>query len=91
MQQQEIGGYLGSTFTATLAVVQTNEVFQIIEVILACISFALSIAYTIWKWQKRAKSEDSDGGSKVTKKEVDELIDDLHENIKEGEKHGDRN
>lgn len=91
MQQQEIGGYLGSTFTATLAVVQTNEVFQIIEVILACISFALSIAYTIWKWHKRAKSEGSDGGSNITKKEVDELIDDLHENIKEGDQHGDRN
>jgi len=91
MQQQELGGYLGSTLTAALAAVQTNEVFQIIEVILACISFALSIAYTIYKWYKRAKSEDSDGGSKVTKEEVDELIDDLHENIKEGEKHGDNN
>ena len=91
MQQQELGGYIGSTLTATLAAVQTNEVFQIIEVILASISFALSIAYTIWKWHKRAKSEDSDGGSKITKKETDELIDDLNEIIKDGEKHGDRN
>lgn len=91
MQQQELGGYFGSTLTAALAAVQTNEVFQIIEVILASISFALSIAYTIWKWHKRAKSEDSDGGSKITKKEADELIDDLNEIIKDGEKHGDRN
>ena len=87
---KELGGYVGSTFTAVLAVVQTNQVFQIIEVILACISFALSIAYTIWKWHKNAKSEDSDGGSKITKKEVDDLFDDLHEITKEGEKHGDR-
>jgi membrane protein implicated in regulation of membrane protease activity len=90
MQQQELGGYLGSTLTAALAAVQTNEVFQIIEVILACVSFAVSIAYTIWKWYKRAKSQDSDGGSNITQKEVVNLIDDLHEHIKEGENHGDR-
>lgn len=82
----ELGGYMGSFFTALLAAVQTNQVLQIIEVILACISFLLSIAYTIWKWYKKAKLEDSDGGSKVTRKEVKELQDEI---MKEVKKNGD--
>lgn len=84
--KHELGGYMGSFFTAILAAVQTNQVLQIIEVILACISFLLSIAYTIWKWYKKAKSEQSDGGSEVTYKEVKELQDEI---MKEVKKNGD--
>lgn len=80
--KHELGGYMGSCFTAILAAVQTNQVLQIIEVILACISFLLSIAYTIWKWYKKAKSEDSDGGSDVTYKEVKELQDEIMKEVK---------
>lgn len=74
----EIGGYLGSTFTSILATIQTNEVFQIIEIILACVSFAVSIAYTIYKWYKNAKKD-----GKITKDEVEDLFDDVNKEIKD--------
>ena len=80
----EYTGYVSSSFTALLALIQTNEVFQIVEIILACISFLVSIAYTIYKWRLKAKDKESDGGEKITKKEVNDLIQDL-QNIKDGD------
>lgn len=80
-QKPEVGGYFGSILTSALAAIQTNEIFQIIEIALACISFLVSISYTIYKWYKRATSDDSDGGKKITKNEVSELADGI-KNIK---------
>lgn len=80
----EYVGYAGSSFTAMLALIQSNEIFQIVEIILACISFLVSIAYTIYKWRLKAKDKESDGGEKITKKEVNDLIQDL-QNIKDGD------
>jgi hypothetical protein len=50
LDKTEIGAYGGSPLTAVLTALQTNEIFQIIEMILAIISFIVSICYTIYKW-----------------------------------------
>jgi hypothetical protein len=52
--------------------------------VLACITFVVTTLYTIYQWYRKAKSKDSDGGEKITPKEVDDLIDDLKENKKDG-------
>lgn len=73
----EVVGFTGTAVETVLAVSQGNEVLQIVQIVLSIITFVVTIAYTIWKWYKRATDDDSDGGKKITKKEVDELVDDL--------------
>ena len=67
----------GTTLETVLAVSQVNEVMQAIQIGLAIITFLVTICYTIWKWYKRATDEDSDGGKNITKKEVDDLVEDI--------------
>lgn len=80
-----IVGAGGTTLETVLAVSQVNEVMQAIQIGLAIVTFLVTIGYTIWKWYKKATDDDSDGGKKITKKEVDELVDDIK---KETEDHG---
>ena len=42
-------GTSGTIVETVLAVNQTNEVLQAIQIILACITFVVTSAYTIWK------------------------------------------
>ena len=72
----ELGGYFGSIFTAAMSTIQTNEIFQIIEVVLASISFVVSIAYTVYKWYLKAHED-----GKITKDEVKDLVDDVKDEI----------
>ena len=84
-------GYFGSAITTVLAIAQTNELFQLVEIVLACISFAVTISYTVWRWHKKATDKDSKGGEKITGDEVGELIEDIKEEVdKAGEQHGNR-
>lgn len=66
-------GVIGSALTWALSINQINEVFSLIQIILATIVSAVTLAFIIYKWYKRATSADSDGGSKITKDEIEEL------------------
>lgn len=44
---------IGITFTIT----QTEELFRLISVILVCLSTFFSLAYTLFNWWKKAKSD----------------------------------
>ena len=77
MKHDEVVGYIGSTFGGVMTYLQTNETLQIIQGILSIIAVLITIAYTIWKWYKKASKD-----GKITPDEVDELFDDLNE-IKE--------
>ncbi len=77
MKHDEIVGYIGSTFGGVMTALQTNETLQIIQGILSIIAVIITIAYTIWKWYKKASKD-----GKITSEEYDELFDDLNE-IKE--------
>ena len=83
------GTYVGAGGTvveAVLAASQSNEILQAIQIILAIISFIITILYTIWKWYENATKDDSDGGKKITKKEIDELVNDVKEKVDENDK-----
>lgn len=61
--------------SATLA--QTKESFQIASLVLTCISVAISIAYTVYKWYKKASAD-----GKITADEIKEGIEQIKEEIK---------
>ena len=66
---------------AVVTIAQTNEVLQTIQIIISCVAGAFAIAYTIWKWHKKATSKDSPGGEKITKEEIGDLITDVKEEV----------
>lgn len=76
MKRDEIVGWVGSGISTILTISQTNEVFQLIQIILTSIAVLVSIAYTIWKWRKNAKKD-----GKITSDEVDDLFDDINKVI----------
>lgn len=76
MKHDEIVGWVGSGISTILTVAQTNEIFQLIQIILTSIAVLVSFAYTIWKWYKNAKKD-----GKITSNEIDELFDDINKVI----------
>ena len=76
----------GTVIEAALAASQSNEILQAIQIILSIITFVLTILYTIWRWYKNAVNDNSDGGKKITKKEIDELVDEVKDKVDENHK-----
>ena len=60
----------GNAFTYVLTAVQTNEVFQMIELVLAILTSVIIIFYKIWHWYKEAKAD-----GKITADEIGKGID----------------
>lgn len=61
--------------------VQTNQTFQIISIVLTCVSIAVSLAFNVWKWWKLATKD-----KKITIDEIDELHEHIQNAIDETEK-----
>ena len=85
MKHDEIVGFVGTGINTMLTVSQTNETFQTVQIVLSCVCFIVTIAYTVWKWYKSAPSKNSPGGEKITKEEVDNLFNNLADNLKKEE------
>lgn len=85
MKQHDFLNWLGCGFGTILTAVQTNQIFQTISLILTCIATALTIAYTVWKWWKKA-SEDG----KIDEEEVKDLIDIVEDSKEKIENIGDK-
>lgn len=85
MKHDEIIGFTGSSISTFLTITQTKETFQIVQLVLSCLAFAVTIAYTVWKWYKNSTKKDSPGGSKITIEEVEDLFTNLKNNIKNEE------
>ena len=60
----------GNAIGYVLTALQTNEVFQLIELILSVILTSLLIVFRLWKWFKDAKRD-----GKITSDEIQEAID----------------
>lgn len=69
-------GVTGTAVETILAVSQANETLQAIQIVLACITFVVTIAYTIWKWYRNAKKD-----GKIDENEVDDLMEDLKKEV----------
>ena len=67
---KQIIEYASCGVGAVMTVVQTNQVFQLVSLILTCIATAVALGFTIYKWYKAAKAD-----GKIDKEEVDELVD----------------
>lgn len=63
-------------FAVILTAIQTNEIFQLISLILTCISISISIIYTIAKWYKSAKAD-----GKITEDEIKDGIEKVVDEI----------
>ena len=66
---KQIIEYASCGVGAVLTVVQTNQVFQLVSLILTCIATAVALGFTIYKWYKAAKAD-----GKIDDKEVEELV-----------------
>lgn len=62
-------GIISTTLSAVFTALQTNELFQIIQLILTCVSVLITILYSLWSWYKKAKAD-----GKITIDEIDEPI-----------------
>ena len=67
-----------------VTVSQTNEVFQIIQIIISALAGAVALAYTIWRWYRNAKKD-----GKITEDEVDDLFEQIAKKEDEDDEHRD--
>lgn len=80
MKNKEFLDWIGCGIGTILTAIQTQQIFQIISLVLTCVATALTIAYTIWKWYKRAMQD-----GKIEEKEIKEGIDILKDAAKDVE------
>lgn len=67
-----IGDAGGVVFTA----IQSNELFQIISLVLTILSIVISIIFTIYQWYNLAKKD-----GKITQEEIKDVIDQVKDKI----------
>lgn len=66
--------YLGNGLAVIFTAIQSDEVFRIISLILTCLSVALTIAYRVREWYKKAKKD-----GKIDREEIKDLADIMEE------------
>lgn len=64
---KNIVGWVASGVAGIFTTIQENPVIQIISFCLTILSVLVSLAYTLWKWYRRAKAD-----KKITEEEVEE-------------------
>lgn len=69
MENKNIGANICSAISFVLTAAQTNDIMQLIMLILSIISVIVSISFTLYKWLKEAKKD-----GKITQEEIDEAI-----------------
>lgn len=69
-------------FTYVLSALQTNQVFQIIELVCSVCLTLLIFAYRLWKWLKEAKAD-----GKIDKNEIEQLGEIVEDTKEELDKH----
>ena len=72
-------GWIGTGISAILTIVQTNEVFQIISLVLTILTTLLTFIFTIYKWIKISKED-----GKIDEDEIKqgiEIVEDFKESL----------
>lgn len=81
MKSRDFLDWIGCGFATVFTAVQTQEVFQIVSLILTCVATGLTIAYTIYKWYKNAMQDKKLDENEI--KEGIEILKDAGEQIKD--------
>ena len=81
MKSNDFLSWTGTAFGTILTAIQTNPIFQYISFGLTILATIISIAFTLWKWWKKA-SEDG----KITKEEIEDLTDDISDVLNDKKK-----
>lgn len=68
--------YIGCGLSAILTALQTEEVFREIQLAFTIIATLVTIAFTIYKWYKRAKAD-----NKITSEEIGDLLEDVKDTL----------
>lgn len=76
MKDNNILSWITSGITLVTATA-TQDLTQLILLIVGIVSSAVSLAYTLWKWYRKAKAD-----GKITADEIDEAADIIHEHTK---------
>ena len=69
---------VGNGLLYVLTVAQSNETFQIIELVVSIVVSIVILAYRLWKWWKEAKKD-----GKITKEEIEEGVDIIVDGVDE--------
>ena len=81
MKSKDLFSWTGTAIGTILTAIQENPVMQYIQLGLTILSTLVAIAFTIWKWWKKAKQD-----GKIDDEEVDELIDNVNNHLNNKEK-----
>lgn len=71
--------WIGTGISAILTIVQTNEIFQIISLVLTILTTLLTFIFTIYKWIKLSKED-----GKIDEDEIKqgiEIVEDFKESL----------
>lgn len=71
--------WIGTGISAILTIVQTNEIFQIISLVLTILTTLLTFIFTIYKWIKMSKED-----GKIDEDEIKqgiEIVEDFKESL----------
>lgn len=75
MKYVDIGG---NVLLYGLTIAQSNETFQIVELVMSILVSVIILAYRLWKWWKEAKKD-----GKITKEEIEEGVDIIVDGVDE--------
>lgn len=79
--KKDIVCWIGTPIGTICTALQTNQIMQYISLALTIISTSVALAFTIWKWWRKAKQD-----GKITEDEVDEIITDVNNIVNKDEK-----
>ena len=85
MKTNEIISFIANGLTYVVALSQTNEVFQIVELVFAILTSVILLLYRLWKWYNEAKKD-----GKITKDEIKDGINIIVNGVDDIKKKGDR-
>ena len=78
MKDNNLFSWVASGFTFLTAGL-SQDVTQLILLILGIVSSVVSLAYTLWKWYRKAKAD-----GKITADEIDEAADIINDHVNKG-------
>lgn len=72
--------------------VQTEHIFQIISLVLTCVSVVLSLILTIHKWYKHSKADGKIDGEEINEAitEINKAVDEIKHTIDKGDSNNDK-